>query len=144
MDNTTANIETKGVCKKENVTILIDIGSTHSFIDINVARRLNLFVYPATDIRAMVANGKIIGVGKCHKVKLQIEDYELESGFYTIPLGGVDIVLGVQCLQTLGTYSTNHQKQFIKFKWEGRRYKLYGFQPPPTQIISSKQMERLI
>jgi hypothetical protein len=131
-------LKLRGHVKKENVTILIDTGSTHNFIDINVARRLNLFVYPTADIRVMVADGKRIdGVGKCHKVKLQIEDYELESGFYTVPLGGVDIVLGVQWLQTLGTYSANHQKQFIKFKWGGRKYKLYGFQPPPTQIISS-------
>jgi hypothetical protein len=59
-------------------------------------------------------------------------------------LGGVDVVLGIQWLQILGTYSTNHQKQFIKFKWEGRQYKLYGFHSPPTQIISSQQMDKLI
>jgi hypothetical protein len=76
----------------------------------------------------MVAYGKKIdGVGKFHKVKFHIEDYELESGFYTVPLGGVDVVLGIQWLQTLGTYSENHHKQFIKFKWEGKRYKLYRF-----------------
>ena len=67
-----------------------------------------------------MVDGKKIGVGKCHKVKLQIEDYELETRFYTVPLGGVDVVLGIQWSQTLGTYSANHQKQFIKFKWEGR------------------------
>jgi hypothetical protein len=68
----------------------------------------------------------------------------LEFGSYTVPLGGVDIVLGVEWLQTFGTYSTNHQRQFINFKWGGRKYKFYGFQPPPTQIISSRQMEKLI
>ena len=83
-------------------------------------------------------------MGKCHKVKLPVDDYELETGFYTVPLGGVDFVLGIQWLQTLGTYYANHQKQFIKFKWEGRQYKLYGFQTPPTQIISSQQMKKLI
>jgi hypothetical protein len=59
---------------------------------------------------------KIEGVGKCHKVKLQIQDYNLESQFYIVSLGGVDVVLGVQWLQTLGTYFVNHQKHFIKFK----------------------------
>jgi predicted aspartyl protease len=128
-------LKLRGHVKKENVTILVDTGSTHNFMDINVARKLNLFVYPAADIRVMVADGKKIdGVGKCHKVKLQIEDYELETGFYTVPLGGVDVVLGIQWLQMLGTYSANHQKQFIKFKWEGRRYKLYGFHHPPPKL----------
>jgi hypothetical protein len=54
------------------------------------------------------------------------------------------MVLGVQWLQTLGTYSANHQKHFIIFKWQGKRYKLYGFQPPQTQVVSSRQMEKLI
>jgi hypothetical protein len=126
-------LKLRGHIKKENVTILVDTRSTHNFININVAKRLNLFVYPVTDIRV-----------KCHKVKLQIGDYELESRFYTVPLGGVDVVLGIQWLQTLGTYSANHHKQFIKFKWEKRRYKLYGFQPHPTQIMSSREMEKLI
>lgn len=92
----------------------------------------------------MVADGNKIKVGKCHKVKLQIQDYNLESPFYTVPLGGVDVVLSVQWLQTLNTNSANHQKQFIKFRWEGQIYKLYGFQPPQNQILSSHQMVKLI
>ena len=87
----------------------------------------------------MVADGKKIDdVKKCYNVKLQIEYYNLESRFYTLPLGGVDIVLGIQWLQTLGTYSINHQNQFIKFKLKGKKYKLCGFQSPPTHIISSR------
>ena len=68
----------------------------------------------------MVANGKKIEkVGKSHKVKLQIQDFNSESLFFTIPLGGVDVVLGIQWLRTLGTYAANHQVKFIKFKWGG-------------------------
>jgi len=43
-----------GHIKKENVTILVDTRSTHNFIDINVATRLNLFLYPNAYIRVMV------------------------------------------------------------------------------------------
>jgi hypothetical protein len=128
-------LKLRGHVKKDNVTILLDPWSTHNSIDITIAKRLNLFVYPVADIRVKVADGKgMDGVEKCHKVKLQIEVYELEFGFYTVPLEGVDIVLRVQWLQTLGTYLANHQKQFIKFKWGGRKYKLYGFQPPPPKL----------
>lgn len=75
---------------------------------------------------------------------MQLNEYEMESSFYTVLLGGVDAMLGVQWLQTLGMYSANHQKQFIKFKMNGRKYKMFGFQAPPTQIISAKQMKKLI
>jgi hypothetical protein len=138
-------LKLKGHIKKDSVAVLIDIGSTHNFLDINVARNLKLFVYPVPNMKVMVADGKKIeNVGKCHKVKLQIRDFNLESEFYTVPLGGVDVVLGVQWLQTLGTYSVNHQEHFIKFKWQGQTYKLYGFQPPQTQVVSSQQMEKMI
>ena len=54
------------------------------------------------------------------------------------------MVLGIQWLQTLGTYSTNHQKQFISFMWEGQKHKLYGFQAPKNQIVSSSKMMKMI
>jgi hypothetical protein len=45
----------------------------------------------------MVVDGKKFGnVGKFHKVKLQIQDFNLELELYTIPLGGLYVVLGVQ------------------------------------------------
>ena len=138
-------LKLKGNIKNDNVNVLINTGSIHNFLDIKIARKLKLFVYPVPDMKVMVANDKKIGnVIKCHKVKLQIQDFNLESELYVVPLGGVDVVLGVQWLQTLGTYSVNHQEHFIKFKWQGKSYKLYGFQPPQTQVVSSQQMEKML
>ena len=93
----------------------------------------------------MVANGKNIEkVGKCHKVNFQIQDFNLESPFFTVLLGGVDVVLGIQWLRTLGTYAANHRVQFIKFKWGGQKYKPHGFQAPENQVVSSSQMMKMI
>jgi hypothetical protein len=87
----------KGHIKNDNVTILIDTRSNHNFLDIKIARKLRLFLYLVLDIKVMVADGKKIGnVGKFHKVKLQIQDFNLELELYTIPLGGLYVVLGVQ------------------------------------------------
>lgn len=75
-------LKLKGHIKKQNIIVLIDSGSTHNFIDVNVAKRLNIFAYPVADLKVMVANGKQIdGVGKCHKVKMQLNEYEMESSF---------------------------------------------------------------
>ena len=41
-------------------------------------------------------------------------------------MGGVDVVLGVQCLQSLGTISFNFQELFMKFFWEGNEFELRG------------------
>ena len=62
------------------------------------------------NMKALVAYGKKIeNVGKCHNVKLQMQEYNLDSNLFMVPLGGVYVVLEIQWLQTLGTYSTNHQ-----------------------------------
>ena len=41
------------------------------------------------------------------------------------------------------TYSANHQEHFIEFHVFEKTHKLYGFQPPLTQLVSSHQMEKL-
>ena len=93
----------------------------------------------------MVVDGKKFGnVRKCHKVKLQIQDFNFESELCIVPLGGIDVVLGVQWLQTLGTYSVNHQKHLIQFKWKGKSYKLDNFQPTQTHVFSSQQIQKII
>ena len=89
----------RGNIKNNNVMVLVDTGSTHNFLDSTMAKRLNLFTFPMPNMKVMVADGKKIEqVGKCHKVKLQIKDFHLESPFYTVPLRGVDVVLGIQWL----------------------------------------------
>ena len=92
-------LKLKGHIKKNNVVVLIDSDSTHNFLDATMAKRLNIFSFPLPNMKVMVADGKRIEkVGKCHRVKLQIQDFSLESSFFTVPLGGVDVVLGVQWL----------------------------------------------
>ena len=47
----------------------------------------------------MVANGGTINFfGKCHNIKLSMGEYVLNSPMLSIPMGGVDVLLGVQWL----------------------------------------------
>ena len=59
----------------------------------------------------MIANGGTINCsGKCQKITLTIGEYVLNSPILAIPMGGVDVVLGVQWLQSLGTMAFNFKK----------------------------------
>lgn len=94
----------------------------------------------------MIANGGSISCGgKCHNIKLSMGEYQLSTPMYTFPIRGVGVVLGAQWLRTLGTFAMNLEELFIKFKLEGKVYKLHGSRtPPPTHMISSHRMEKLI
>ena len=125
--------------------MLIDSGSTHNFIHCRVAKELNCFLYPAPECQVMIANGGTINCsGKFHNVKLSMGEYVLSSPMLSIPMGGVDVVLGVQWLQSLGTIAFNFQELFMKFSVEGKEVELRGISGKPGKIISSNGMEKLL
>ena len=62
----------------------------------------------------IVANGGTINFsGKFHNIKLAMGEYVLNSPMLSIPMGGVDVVLGVQWLQSLGTVAFNFQELLL-------------------------------
>ena len=62
----------------------------------------------------------------------------------SIPMGGVDVVLGVQWLQSFGTVAFNFQEVFLKFFLEGKEFELQGIVGKPRNIISSNVMIKLL
>eukprot|EP00253_Pinus_taeda_P017594 PITA_17594 len=99
---TPQTIKIEGQIKKKKVIVLIDSGSTHNFFHCKVAKELNCFLYPAPECQVMVANGGTINCsGKCHNIKLSMGEYVLTSPMLSIPMGGADVVLGFQRLQSL-------------------------------------------
>eukprot|EP00253_Pinus_taeda_P028577 PITA_28577 len=135
---TPQTIKREGQIKKKKVIVFIDSGSTHNFIHCNIAKELNCFLYPALKRQEMVANrGMINCFRKCHNIKLSMGEYVLTSPMLSIPMGGVDVVLGVQWLQSLGTIAFNFQELFMKFSMEGKEVVLRGIVGKLGKIISS-------
>eukprot|EP00253_Pinus_taeda_P025634 PITA_25634 len=135
---TPQTIKIEGQIKKKKVIVLIDSGNTHNFIHCKVAKELNCFLYPAPECQVMIANGGTINCsGKCHNIKLSMGEYVLTSPKLSIPMGGADVVLGVQWLQSLGTIAFNFQELFMKFSMEGKEVELRGIAGKLGKIISS-------
>ena len=113
---TTQALKIEGHIKKKKVIVLIESGSTHNFIHCKVAKELNCFLYATPECQVMVANGGTINCsGKCHNMKITTWEYVLNSPMLSIPMGGADVVLGVQWLQSLGTIAFNFQELLLKF-----------------------------
>ena len=125
--------------------MLIVSCSTHNFIHCKVAKELNCFLYPALECQVMVENGGTINCfGKCHNIKLTMGEYVLNSLMLSIPMGGVDVVLGVQWLQYLGTVAFNFEEIFLKFFSEGKEVELRGIARKPRKIKISNVMTKLL
>ena len=71
-------------------------------------------------------------------------EYVMNSPMIAIPMGGVDVVLGIQWLQSLGTMAFNFQELFMKFSLEGKEIELRGIKGKPGKVISSNGMTKLL
>ena len=71
-------------------------------------------------------------------------EYVLTSPMLSIPMGGADVVLGVQWLQSLWTVSFNFQELFLNFFSEGKELELWGISRKPEMIKSSNVMTKLL
>jgi hypothetical protein len=119
--STPQTLKIEGYIKKKKVIVLIDSGSTHNFIHYKLAKALNFFVYPAPEFQVMIADGGTINCSrKCNNINLTMGEYVMNSPMITIPMGGADVVLGIQWLQSLGTVAFNFQEIFMKFSLEGK------------------------
>ena len=71
-------------------------------------------------------------------------EYVLNIPMLSIPMGGVDVVLGLQWLQSLGTIAFNFQELFLKFFSEGKEVELWGITGKPGNIINSNVMTKFL
>ena len=63
---------------------------------------------------------------------------------FSIPMGGVDVGLGLQWLQYLGTIAFNFQEILLNFFSEGKEVELRGITVKLGKIISSNVMTKLL
>eukprot|EP01018_Ginkgo_biloba_P009911 Gb_21318 [translate_table: standard] len=80
--------------------------------------------------------------GQCKNQQLKIGKFSLSSDFYVIPLGGIDVVIGTQWLETLGEFKMNMTELYIKFQQDGKDIILKGIRPSPPKAISGHKMEK--
>jgi hypothetical protein len=71
-------------------------------------------------------------------------EYVMNSPMISIPMGGADVVLGIQWLQSLGTVAFNFQELFMKFSLEGKEIELRGITGKLSKVISSNGMKKLL
>jgi hypothetical protein len=85
--------------KYQWIIILIDSGSLHNFLDASITSKMALEVHQVNNIAVKVANGQIIHTkGVCKELKVQMQGNTFVANFYILPLGGCDMVLGIQWL----------------------------------------------
>nr|GEW16251.1 putative mitochondrial protein [Tanacetum cinerariifolium] len=120
-------IRVRGRVGKQVVHILIDYGSTHNFLDIHSAKKLGCRLAKTTPMQVSVANGqRMMSTSVCHDFKWSLQNEVFTSDVMLLPLGGCEMVLGIQWLATLRDMQCNFKKLIMKFNHKGKQLVLRG------------------
>jgi hypothetical protein len=114
-------------------TVLVDTGSTHSFIGETAAQHAGMPVQTRPRLTATVANGERISCpGVLRQALIVIDGLEFRIDLYVMPLAGYDIVLGTNWMAPLGDIVWNVAAGTMVFKHEGRDVSWHDTAPTPT------------
>lgn len=78
------------------MSMLLDTGSTHNFIDPRVAQRTGLVINPEPPSNVTIAGGdRLQSEGLCKSVHIKCQGAEIVADFRILPIGGCQMMLGV-------------------------------------------------
>ncbi|XP_042037749.1 uncharacterized protein LOC121783641 [Salvia splendens] len=110
------SIRLQGKINDASISVLIDGGSTHNFIQPSVAEKLSLCVHPISPFRVFVGNGESLRCSHaCLRTPITMQGYSFEIDLFILQVNGPDVILGVQWLQELGDVTKNYRNLTMKF-----------------------------
>jgi hypothetical protein len=133
----------RGVLQGHRVSVLIDGGASHNFIDGALLKRRHIPIVEFEGLKVEVAGGSTM---PCNRyipgMKLTLGRHELVQDVCVIDLPDTNIILGVQCLSTLGPITTNYNTMEMSFVEEGgRKVVLRGMTGNSSRVVTAKRME---
>jgi hypothetical protein len=144
-DSDTYNtIRIKGNCQGQNLVILIDSGSTYSFINKGTIKALKASTSKTTLLAVTVANENVM-LCESHSPAFTwfMQDYEFKSNLRVLELGRHDIMLGVDWLKKYSPVLFDFIKLRLSFKKDGRMIELKGIsQGAELQVINTLKEQR--
>ncbi|GAU45274.1 hypothetical protein TSUD_99960 [Trifolium subterraneum] len=140
-DQTTIRIP--GRLANHPVTVLIDGGSTHNFVQTRLAKFLNLPSLPTNTLKVMVGNGSILTCQSlCAATPLSLQQKTFSVDLYTLPLCGADVVLGVPWLRSIGPVLMDYTSLSLSYTQNNKTITLAGKPPSKPNNISAQQLKR--
>lgn len=80
----------------------------------------------------------------CKGLTWKMLGVSFDSDMLILPIGGCNMVLGIQWLITLGDIMWNFKKLKMEFHIMGRKISLRGSQPPAAKLVQQQGMNKLL
>ncbi|TYK23464.1 putative retroelement pol polyprotein [Cucumis melo var. makuwa] len=139
--NDPGTMKVRGKLLGEEVVILIDSGATHNFVSEKLVKKLSLSIKETSHYGVILGSGAAIqGKGICEKLEVQLNGWKIVEDFLPLELGGVDVILGMQWLYSLGVTTVDWKNLSLSFVAEGKEVNIKGDPSLTKARINLKNM----
>ncbi|CAO2151592.1 unnamed protein product [Urochloa humidicola] len=127
-----------GVIQGKPMRILVDSGSSHTFINSQLAQHLVGVLPISSSVNVQVANGQSL---KCTSQLLQtewvMEGYQFKSDLKVISLAAFDMILGLDWLECHSPMKVHWRHKWMAIPYQGSTVLLYGDNavPPEGSVV---------
>jgi hypothetical protein len=120
-------IRLRGKVKNREITILVDSGSTHNFLDPETAKFTGVAVENTNVLWVTVGGGgKICSQAKCSAFSWTMQEVEFTTEMRLLTLGGCDAVLGMQWIKEIGPILLDANQLSMSFMRQNKWITLQG------------------
>ncbi|KAL3621494.1 hypothetical protein CASFOL_036406 [Castilleja foliolosa] len=143
----TDTIKLAGKVKNNGLVILVDSGNIHSFIDPSAVHRIKCDVEVTNPLQVNVAGGgNIICSSKCPQFEWGMAGHLFSASVRVLPLGGYDMVLGVDLMKRLGPVVLDYEQPSITFQLQAddcpEELRLIAYRYPYLQRVEIEKLVR--
>ena len=119
--NDLGTMKVRGKLLGEDVSILIDCSATLNFVSEKLVKKLFLPIKETSHYGVILGSGAAVqGKGICEKLEVQLNNWKIIEDFLPLDLGGVDVILGMQWLYSLGVTTVDWKNLLLTFSVDGK------------------------
>ncbi|GAU24592.1 hypothetical protein TSUD_289530 [Trifolium subterraneum] len=134
-----------GVHDKKLLHILLDSGSTHNFLDLEIAKSLGCKLEAISPLSVTGGGGhQLEAAFICRGFQWQLQQVSFTADVIVLPLVCCDLILGIQWLKALGPILWDFDKLQMEFSTNGRKVVLRGAKTPSFKLINNKSFAQMV
>ncbi|KZV27240.1 peroxidase 64, partial [Dorcoceras hygrometricum] len=131
----------RGVINNIEVIVMVDSGASHNFVSRKLIQQLGLQVDETISFGVCLGDGtRVRCQGICHGLMVHLGSYTTTIVGHLFELGGVDVILGIEWLRTLGEVLVDWNKMDMRFQSEGNTIELKGDPTIQRTMLSFKSI----
>ncbi|KAH6820459.1 hypothetical protein C2S53_002617 [Perilla frutescens var. hirtella] len=145
-DTSITTLRFTGSCQGHQLHILVDTGSTLSFIKDSTAHKLGCEIEEATPLCIKVANGqRLTSSAQAGSFEWELQGQTLQHSLRLLQLEGCDIILGGDWLKACSPIELDYEKMTVAIHCKGRKIKLLAHKSQPEcQMISHHTLYKMM